>query len=203
MAVSSKPLTNYRPGDAAKQGGGVEPPPPPEGRVERVRQTISQLPWIVQVIVAGSMLVIGALGWWLGGSASLDGWVIGLNYLSKVIRVGVSFPNPEGTDRLVIITGLGVVYSCIEIWLRPVRPFLLLTGFLSLFFHGTDIGTTLLAVMTVTPDSNLVQIWAATWVIPGAIWAVLLTYIPEAMIIAGINILIGLAKQIWATIWGR
>lgn len=145
--------------------------------------------------VGAIMVVFGVIGWLLGASYSLDGWVIGINLAADWIGLPVTIPAATGWLRGGLILALGLTYSLAEIRGRPVRgaPFMvwIAVAIGLLLIHGTDIGSTFLATITVEPGANPLARWAAVTFWAAVVWAVILTYLPEVLIIVGIALIVG------------
>lgn len=152
------------------------------------------MPWPVRLLASIGMLLIAAILWFLGASASLDGWILGLNlFFDQGIRVGLVLPNITGPWRIAAIMAIGLPFSAIEIWLRPWRKHFIATLLLLVIVHATDVGSTLASVIII-PDgvqASALQTWAAAWVAPAVGYSIILTYVPEKMIIAALAIIRG------------
>jgi len=148
-------------------------------------------PVVVRVSIAVSMAIVGIILWWLGASASLDGWIIGLNIASEVMRVSAHVGDVPGLARLPLITAIGLVYSLNELYLRPIRGYLIPTVLLIILTHATDVGSTYLFVATLRPGAWPIQVWAAANIWPAALYSIGLTYLPETLLLTAYGILRG------------
>lgn len=145
------------------------------------------------------MLGAGAGLWLLGARYSIDGWARGLTMLGVVANLPIQVTPPTGTDAYVPTAILGLVYSLAELKVRPNRIMLQYAGVKAfailligvLLVHGSDIGSTFLALSAPAPNAWPVHVWATELVAPLALWAIILTYVPELLILIGKRLLLG------------
>ena len=186
-----RPGESIRPAQQAAQRPEAAPAPAPAAKPDRLASA-KKMAWPVRLLISFGMLVLACILWFLGASASVDGWILGLNlFLNQGIRAGLHLSNIEGPWRLVAIVAIGLPFSAIEIWLRPWRQYFLATLLLLVFVHAADVGSTLASVIITTPESSSLQTWAAAWVAPAVFYSILLTYAPEKMMLAALAIIRG------------
>ncbi|HEU5013934.1 MAG TPA: hypothetical protein VFT66_15545 [Roseiflexaceae bacterium] len=141
------------------------------------------------------MLGFGAPLWVWGAKYSMDGWIIGLNMLlENILHVAVRIPQPGGWWMLIIVP-LGILYSFVEVKVRPRwgAPWRVLIAMTVLFLlaHGSDLGTTFAGV-TAAPGAGAwpLTTWVATHFYVAALWAIILTYLPEVLILVGMSFIV-------------
>ncbi len=145
------------------------------------------------------MLVMGAGLWLLGARYSIDGWARGLTMLGAIAQLPIQVQPPQGTDAYIPVVLIGLMYSFAEIKVRPTWDIgriagpqafvIILMGVL--LIHGSDIGSTFLALSSPGADAWPVHVWAAQQGAPLALWAIILTYVPEMLILFGKRLLLG------------
>lgn len=178
---------------AADPAPHVAPPPapPPAPRAPQRRQR--SIPLGVLCILFGIAL------WLLGAHYSIDGWVIGVNLIADATRIPFRLSSPEGLLRPLLILALGLIYSLAEVFARPVRGAGVAVWCFSALglalVHLTDVGTTILALLTPASGAWAVAHWLAAQSPLAAICAVILTYLPEGLIITGIHLIIGIRTR--------
>ena len=135
---------------------------------------------------AFAAIAIGLPLWLIGARYTLDGWVIALNWCSAFLRFGASVPVPSGWYMLLLFP-IGIVYSLIERRGLPLNPqaagwaawTMLLVVWIVI--NATDVGSTYLGIVAIEPTAWPVNRWlAATWW-AGGTWALVLTYLPESL----------------------
>lgn len=142
---------------------------------------------VVAILVGGSL-------WPLGARYSLEGWIRAFNILLTLVHLPVTIPMPAGWWWLLFIP-IGLLYSLVEV-LVPFGPpttwrhlpswFVAMT--LLIFVHGTDVGSTFVGYISPPNDAWGIHVWAAgdgRWVL--AIWAIVLTYLPERALLQGLR----------------
>lgn len=156
-----------------------------------VARKTSASAWAVGLVV----LAFGFGGWLAGGKYTVEGWIVWLNWF--LVWVGFPFRVPPVAGwGLLIILPVALVYSRVEVAHRPVwrsggqwhfaEPIFWIAW---LLIVGTDVGSTYAGVRSPSPDAFLVtrQVAAVPWL--SVVWAVLLTFSPEWLIIAGLKLL--------------
>lgn len=142
------------------------------------------------------MLIVGAAGWLLGAGYSVDGWTGGANLLASWLTLPVVVPTPVSWPRLVAIAVLGILYSCCELYVRPSRAEdwggNVAIVVLMVVIHGSDIGSTYLGVVAPRPGSWPIAMWVASVPPVALVWSLVLTYLPELLLLKG-----------WAYLTGR
>lgn len=140
-----------------------------------------------RLCIGALMLIPGVVLWWIGGAALVDGGVLGLNIASDVANMSIVIPEATGTARLIALPIIALLFSVVEIKLRPHHPYLSKRTFaviiLLLLAHSVNLGATFLAVTELTPESWELQVWATAQVWPAALWAFFITYVPEILIV--------------------
>lgn len=147
---------------------------------------------------AGGLLALlfGLPLWALGGWYTLNGWAAALNLLSAKLAQPRRLDAPAGEVALLVMVGLALAYSLVEVRLRPRAPrgdygFWALATLLWLVVILTDVGSTFLGVTTPGADAwAITRQVAASPYLAGA-WALILTFVPEAFILLGIRLLFG------------
>jgi hypothetical protein len=156
----------------------------------------------MQPIPVAGRIAIGALGlffgilfWFLGAAYSLDGWGEGLRMLFDAVRIDPPPISMGDTSRLLAIVTLGLFYSCAEVAGRLPRGADLSTigtvVVILLVTHGTDLGSTWIALGAVEPDASPIAQWFAQAQIARGCATIALTYLPELSIIFGWRLLRG------------
>jgi hypothetical protein len=140
------------------------------------------------------MGIVGVILWWLGASASLDGWILFLNLISKAIKVGVVVGDVSGPIRLLPIIAIGLIYSLCERYLRPIPKYWIASVLLLILVHTSDIGSTYLSIATPHTGAWAIQTWAAQWILPAIAYSIALTYAPELLLSTAYKILFGGSK---------
>jgi hypothetical protein len=93
------------------------------------------------IIVGISVILLGALGWYVGFGNSLGGNHCGVSNLPRLFQVGpVDFVNNAWCGNPVVIEGAGRILNYILSiildffrWLAPVGIYLLITGVIRLY----------------------------------------------------------------------
>lgn len=137
-----------------------------------------------------ALLVFGLIGWLAGGKYTVEGWVVALNMFARWIGVDGQLATPRGWVLIACVIGVSLVYSKVELlaWRKNVQrmPVFWLAWMLIGF---TDVGSTLLGVLTPASDAPAVFVQIAA-VLPLAIlWALVLTVAPEYMILGAWRLL--------------
>lgn len=181
MAVRTQDMTNGQPQGRPTEREEKQAPPPRR----------SDALWPAGLL----MLAFGAPLWLWGAKYSLDGWIIGLNMLlENILHVAARIPQPSGWWMLIIIP-LGILYSFVEVKVRPRwgASWQVLIAMIVLFLlaHGTDLGSTFAGV-TAAPAPNAWPLtrWVATNFYAASVWAVILTYLPEVLILVGMSFIV-------------
>lgn len=135
------------------------------------------------------LFVFGLLGWIAGGKYTVEGWVIALNMFARWIGVEQQLTVPRGWWLVGAVLVCGVVYSRVEVLaLRNTvqRMPVFWVGWLLMVI--TDIGSTLLGVLNPAPNAAPILIQLAG-IVPLAIaWAIVLTFVPEWLILSGVRL---------------
>lgn len=143
-------------------------------------------------------LMLGILGWLSGGKFSVEGWVVWLNGFLIWIDLPIVISKPTGWWVLVIIP-VAYFYSDIEVrhrpfkidqetWIPTFSPDLIF-WVVWLVIVGTDVGSTFRGARGPSPGAwpLVQQVTGSDWL--SAIWAIILTFTPEWLIIGGIKLL--------------
>lgn len=149
-------------------------------------------------LAAGALgLAFGGTGWALGGKYTLDGWVVGLNLLLGHLHIPTRAPMPDGWWILLFVP-LGLGYSWVELRAAPTNPRQiadldrwLVAAALWLITIATDAGSTFVGVQTLGPRPWDVSIWLANTTWAAVLWALVLTFAPEALMLYAWGLLTG------------
>lgn len=163
----------------------------------------------VSKAIGVAAIAFGLLLWVPGSRYALDGWTLAVNVvLNDVASLGILVPYATGLWGLLFIA-VGLVYSIAE---QKVVPFQLVIvanearrrihflGWPLLFawcaVHLTDVGATWIGVAYVEDSSWPIAQWMATQLWASVLWSIVLTYLPEVLIMAGWRWL-GLPWPLW------
>lgn len=140
-------------------------------------------------IAAGGLgLAFGGAGWALGGKYTLDGWIVGVNVLLGHLHIPARVPMPGGWWVLLFVP-LALGYSWVELRATPKKPSMasvdrwLVAAILWLLVIITDVGSTFVGIQTLGPRPWAISIWLAAIDWAGAIWALVLTFSPEVLML--------------------
>lgn len=140
----------------------------------------------------GAMLVLlGALLWLAGARYTLAGWHVGINWFLAWLGLPVRLPPIVGYGVL-LAAPIGVIYSLIELrrpWhvRAPDWQALTLYAIIWLIVVISDGGSTFLGVKQGGAWTVAKQVAASDFI--SAIWALILTFVPEWFMIGGIRLL--------------
>jgi hypothetical protein len=143
------------------------------------------------IALAIVLLIFGALAWIVGGKYTVEGWTDWMSRFGQWIGL-VSAPvdPPRGWFLVGLVIALGALYSLVEllVWRASARRLpLFWIGWLPIV--GSDVGSTLFGLVSVRADDPLIlQQLAAAWPI-ALVCAIILTFLPEWMIVGGLKIL--------------
>lgn len=132
-----------------------------------------------------ALLAFGALAWLASAKYTLIGWVIGLNTALAWLGLPLNVPAPIGYAILLAIP-LGVVYSRVEtrVWQGSRNIFrapLFWIGWIIIV--ATDVGSTYLGVRAPAADAWPITIQIASSAGVSFVVSLVLTFIPEWMIL--------------------
>lgn len=166
-AVRSEPLTNGKP----------------------VARALSAGDWAIGV----ALIIFGSIGWLTGARYTLFGWVAGLNLFLSWLGLPVAVPVPSGWWILAMVP-IGLVYSRVEmqVWKAHKRHGSALALFVIgwLLIVATDVGTTYLGVRMQPPaDAWPITQSIATSAFLAFVWAAILTFVSDWLILGGIKLL--------------
>ncbi len=143
------------------------------------------------------MLAFGLLLWATGARYSVDGAWIGINLFLAWLGLPVEVPAMPWQLYVMLIGMVGMLCSVVEVRL-PLRRVLhpsrwrrmglraalaVLLG--AALLHGGDLGSTWLGVTTPAADSWALTRAVASIPVLAAGWTIVLTYMPEGMIVSG------------------
>jgi hypothetical protein len=161
-----------------------QPKPQPQSKpVSKQRESL---------IPAGiAALMFGIPLWFVSARYSLDGWVMAVNVAAHHVHLPLFIQPVMGWWSLLLIP-IGLIYSLVEVLYHPFKRMARANRVAAAVFiiaclllHATDVGSTALSVINPTADAWPISLWIAhTWYIT-AVWAIILTYLPERLIIAG------------------
>jgi hypothetical protein len=138
-------------------------------------------------------IILGGVLWLIGARYTLEGWVYALNLGLEFTRLPARVPSPAGWWWLLALP-LGIIYSVAEVmipfgvprsWHHAPQWVLMLIALGVV--HGSDVGSTFLGYMVPSPSPWPLHAWAVAAIWPSFVWAALLTYIPERLILSGIG----------------
>jgi hypothetical protein len=139
--------------------------------------------------IAVALLVFGTISWIVGAKYTLDGWIIGLNWL--LAWLGLPLVVPAVTGWFVASCVLvGLVYSRVEmaIWQARYRRIgVFWVAWLLIAF--TDVISTFLGVRNVTQESTQLAQQVAASAPVSFVWALVLTFAPEYLMMGGKKLL--------------
>jgi hypothetical protein len=133
--------------------------------------------------------------WFVGARYSRDGWIWGVNLFSEWMGWPMRAQVPVYPKDVFLLLVIGVLYSLIErawFFYRRVRGrFTLLLLFVAIYVlvNATDVGSTLLGVLTPADDAWPITHWLAATLPAAGAWSLVLTYLPEVLIIGGIRLI--------------
>lgn len=136
------------------------------------------------------LLVFGALGWMAGGKYTVEGWVVALNMFARWLGMTEQIAVPRGWWLVGAVLISGLVYSRVELlaWRKNAQR-------MPQFWIGwvlivlTDLGSTLLGVLNPAPDAPPVFLQLAAMLPLAILWSVILTAVPEYLILGGYKLL--------------
>lgn len=149
------------------------------------KPTVRQSPNPGMWALAIALLVFGIIGWLAGGKYTVEGWVVALNMFARWIGVTQQLPMPRGWWLVGAVALAGVVYSRVETQALHKRA-----QRLPSFWVGwalivlTDVGSTLLGVLNPAPNAAPILLQLAQIIPLAILWSLLLTFIPEWLIIS-------------------
>jgi hypothetical protein len=139
-------------------------------------------------------LIVGSALWVLGARYTLEGLITVGNLLLELIGIPARLPRPSGWYWLLAAVP-GLLYSLVEVWFRPGPaprwasvPNWLISLLLVALIHASDVGSTFAGYLFPPAGAWALHTWAATdgrWLL--FIWAIILTYLPERLIILGLQ----------------
>lgn len=142
------------------------------------------------VLTGIAMLLFGVPLWFIGGRYTVDGWIIAINLLLTWLRLPVEIPAPGPWLALALLIILGLVYSWVEVRYRPGRKWRTMSGGViaaTVLVNVTDFASTILGVMTPPANSWPIVLFVASAPPLAIFLGVLLTYLPEWLIMGAIK----------------
>lgn len=139
-----------------------------------------------------TLLVFGAIGWLSGARYTLIGWVVGLNLFLAWLGLPITIPQPSGWWMLAMIP-IGVWYSRVEMQALSVQGqrgaalARFAIGWLLIVF--TDVFSTYLGVRAPAPDAWPITQTIAASAALALVWASILTFVSDWLILGGIKLL--------------
>lgn len=163
--VRSEPLTNGKPVVRTPGSGGM---------------------WPLAIV----LLVFGVIGWIAGGKYTVEGWIVALNMFARWVGVTQQLAVPRGWWLIGAVAVAGFVYSRVETQaLRKSVQRLPSFWFGWVLIVITDIGSTLLGVLNPPAGSAPVLLQLAQLVPLAIVWSLVLTFIPEWLILSAWKLL--------------
>jgi hypothetical protein len=149
-------------------------------------------------LAAGALgLAFGLGGWALAGKYTLDGWIVGLNLLLGHLHIPARVPLADGWWVLLFVP-LALGYSWVELRATPTNPREIVdldrwfvAAALWLITIATDAGSTFVGVQTLGPRPWDLSIWLANTTWAAVLWALILTFAPEALMLYAWRLLTG------------
>jgi hypothetical protein len=141
------------------------------------------------LVLAIVLFVFGAIGWIAGGKYTVEGWIIALNMFGRWIGVPVALTAPRGWALVGAIVISGVIYSRVELLgLRNTVQRMPSFWIAWLLIFLTDIGSTLIGVLNPPADAApaLITLALLPWL--AVVWAIVLTLMPEYLILSAIRL---------------
>jgi hypothetical protein len=144
------------------------------------------------VFASALALTFGLVFWLVGARYTLDGWVVGLNTLLGFLQLPVRIPLPTGWWILLCVP-LGMAYSWVEFKARPGRPgrptwrTWMVGMLLWMIVIATDVGSTYLGIQNPGLRPWPVSVWLVATPWAGGLWALILTFWPELLIIFAVR----------------
>lgn len=136
-------------------------------------------------------IAFGAPLWWFAATNTLNGFIRFFNIVLDRLSVPLIVPTPHGWWVLTALV-VGWVFSRSEITHLPIRRTkkgIVFYGFFALLTWliviATDIGAQFLGSTDVPPTAWALEQWVANTLWAAAGWSVVLTFIPDRMILWG------------------
>lgn len=144
-----------------------------------------------------ALIVFGVIGWVAGGKYTAEGWIIWLNWFLAWVGIPSRVPPLQGAG-FILAALIAYAYSEIEVRHKPARRVgrrwklspLPIVAIWALIV-ATDVGTTYQGISTPAPDAWLLTKQIAREPLLGGLWAIILTFFPEWLILGGIRTLRG------------
>lgn len=138
--------------------------------------------WALSIV----LLIFGVIGWIAGGKYTVEGWVIALNMFGRWIGIQQQLSVPRGWWLVGAVILSGVIYSKVETQVLQKRAQRMPSFWMGwLFIVFTDVGSTFLGVLNPAADAPPVFLQlASVWPL-AVLWAMLLTFVPEWLILSG------------------
>lgn len=153
--------------------------------------------WPVAVFAAS----LGLLLWLLGASSSLDGWYGAIMVVTSRTGIPSSILEPTGVWRLLMIP-IGIIYTYAEMCVPFVAPHRktfsawIITMTVLMMIHATDVASTLYALMYQPSGPRwAVHVWAVNSSWPVLVWSIVLTYLPERLLLISWRIIFARATK--------
>jgi hypothetical protein len=135
------------------------------------------------------LLAFGILGWLAGGKYTVEGWVVALNMFARWIGVEQQLIVPRGWWLVGAVAASGLIYSRVEMLaLRNTVQRMPAFWIGWLLIVATDVGSTLIGVLNPPADAAPVLLQLAKLIPMAIVWALLLTFVPEWLILSATRI---------------
>jgi hypothetical protein len=129
--------------------------------------------------------------WIVGAHYTLDGWTLIINIVTDLVRLGHTLPLASGIWAALLIP-VGIVYSIGERryvpWRKVSGRWTYLGGGILLVWllvNGSDLVSTYMGIATPPPNAWPITIWMATTLWAKLGWIVVVTYLPETLLLLG------------------
>jgi hypothetical protein len=175
---------------AAQSRAAVQSRPLDNGRTTGEAVVTSARRWPLGIV----LLTFGLLWWLPAARTTVDGWVLIINTVGSFFSIPGVLARLAGWPLFAAAILIGLIYSRVETHELPIRR---IRGVLTfgapmvwvgwLFLAATDVGSTFLGVMSPPPGAWLVHTQVAANPPLAFVVALLSTFAPDWVIIAGLR----------------
>lgn len=168
----------------------IQSRPLDNGRTTQEAVVTSARRWPLGIV----LLTFGLLWWLPAARTTVDGWVLIVNTVGGFFSIPGVLARLTGWPLFIAAIVVGLIYSRVETHELPVRR---IRGILTfgapmvwvgwLFLAATDVGSTFLGVMSPPPGAWLVHTQVANTPWLAFVIALLSTFAPDWVIIAGLR----------------
>lgn len=162
-----------------------EPLPSREARGDEPRRAETK-PQSSLYALAVVLLIFGGIGWLAGGKYTVEGWVVALNMFARWIGIDQQIAMPRGWWLVGAVAAGGLIYSRVEVLALRTTVQRMPAFWLGwLLIVATDVGSTLIGILNPPLDAAPVLLQLAHTVPLAILWALLLTFVPEWLMLSG------------------